>query len=74
MRAERTRNVSSSTPTESMNASSRKPSIGTTASIPKEAARAMPATPIAFEARGAAKAIASRSGMRSASCQMRPTT
>ena len=40
----------------------------------KEAARAMPATLIAREARGAATAIASRSGRRSASCQMRPAT
>ena len=56
----RTTNVSSRTPKPIMNANSRKPSTGTSASIAKEAARAMPATLIAREARGAATAIASQ--------------
>jgi hypothetical protein len=74
MSSERTRNVSIRTPTLIMKANSRKASTGTMARTANENASAIPATLMAFEARGTATAIASRTGRLRSSSQMRPTT
>ena len=71
---ERTATASMITPAAIAMAISRNCSSGITASIAKLAARATPAVVMAREAAGAATATASRTGLRLASSQMRPTT
>jgi hypothetical protein len=66
--------ASTVTPTAMMIAICLNCSRGITASSPKLAASATPAVVIAREARGAATAMASRTGRVRASSQIRPTT